>query len=218
MDFTRTKLSFRRNPLSYGKIQRAMGPLARAFPFRKKPANGAYLNVGAGPHSHPGFFNLDYDFHPGIELFWDLNRRLPFEDASIGGIFTEHCLEHLPLETTRRVLDEFHRVLMPGRHLRVSVPDGETYIHRYANGETMPFGEQEVSSDPNWTPMQSVNQLFYGHGHRFIFDFPTMKRFLEAAGFSEIERVDFGIGRDPKLQIDQESRRCESLYVEASKI
>jgi predicted SAM-dependent methyltransferase len=213
----RPKLSLSRSVMSYSKVQRAMGPIMRAFPIRKKPTTGAYLNVGAGPHARPDFFNIDYDYHPGIDLFWDLNRPLPIASNSIGGIFTEHCLEHLPLATTRQVLNEFHRIMVPGAHLRISVPDGEIYIRRYVGGQPMPFWEQETGSDSDWTQMQSVNQLFYGHGHRYIYDFPTLRRFLAEAGLSKIERGDFGSGRDPRLLIDQEARRCESLYIEATK-
>ena len=104
-----------------------------------------------------------------------------------------------------------------GGTLRISVPDGEIYARHYASGERMPFEDKEVALDPDWTPMQSINQLFYGHGHRHIYDFATLKIFIEAAGFAAVKKVDFGSGRDPILQIDQESRRCESLYVEATK-
>jgi predicted SAM-dependent methyltransferase len=218
MDFSNTKFSLGRSVLSYSKVRRAIGPIMRAFPIRKKPALGAYLNVGAGPHGRSDFFNIDYDYHPGIDLFWDLNKPLPIASNSVGGIFTEHCLEHLPLATTRKVLSEFHRIMMPGAPLRVSVPDGELYIRRYADGEAMPFWEQETGTDSDWTQMQSVNLLFYGHGHRYIYDFQTLRRFLAEAGFAKIERSDFRIGRDPRLLIDQDARRCESLYIEATKL
>lgn len=217
MDFANTKLNLSRHPLSYSKVQALAGPFMRAWPLKRSPKAGDYLNIGAGPHARPEFFNIDFDYHPGIQLFWDLNRPLPIKESSIGGIFTEHCLEHLSFETTQAVLREFCRVLMPGRSIRISVPDGEIFVRSYAEGRSMPFAGDEVRADPMWTPMQSINRAFYGHGHRFIYDYPTMERCLIAAGFVDVKKEQFGVGRDDRLLIDQQERQVESLYVEASK-
>ena len=137
MDFSNTRLSLSRAPLSYSKVRKLAGPALRAWPFRKSPRQGDYLNIGAGPHAAPGFFNLDYDYHPGIDLFWDLAKPLPILSHSIGGIFSEHCLEHLPLEVARFALCEFHRVLLPGASVRISVPDGEIFARAYVEGRLM---------------------------------------------------------------------------------
>lgn len=217
MDFANTKLKFSRHPLSYSKVQALAGPLARAWPLKRSPKAGDYLNIGAGPHARPEFFNIDYDYHPGIQLFWDLNRPLPIKDSSVGGIFTEHCLEHLTFDTTQLVLREFCRVLMPGRSMRISVPDGEIFVRSYAENCAMPFAADEMRADPSWTPMQSINRAFYGHGHRFIYDYRTMQRCLQDAGFVDVKKEQFGVGRDDCLLIDQPTRQVESLYVEASK-
>ena len=41
-----------------------------------------------------------------------------------------------------------------------------------------------------------------------------MKESLLAAGFAEARRASFREGIDPRLLLDQEHRRIESLYVE----
>ena len=217
MNFEKTRFSLRRGPLSYSKVRKLAGPVARAWPFKRTPPRGAYLNIGAGPHARPDFFNLDYDYHPGIDLFWDLANPLKIADDHIGGIFSEHCLEHLPFETTQRALADFCRVMMPGAVIRISVPDAELYARAYSEGREMPFGDLERGRDPLWTPMQSVNMAFYGHGHRFLYDFATLRRCLSAAGFVDIRKERLGSGRDPRLLVDQASRERESLYVEAQK-
>ncbi len=40
---------------------------------------------------------------------------------------------------------------------------------------------------------------------------------MREAGFKDINRVGFRAGRDPRLLLDQEGRRPESIYVEAVK-
>lgn len=63
----------------------------------------------------------------------------------------------------------------------------------------------------------SVNRIFTGSGHKFIYDFETLKKLLELNKFKNVQRLTFGKGQDQNLLIDSESRKIESLYVEAIK-
>ena len=69
---------------------------------------------------------------------------------------------------------------------------------------------------PFETDIEIVNQAFrMGGDHQFAWDFPVMRRRLEAVGFEHVEET----GYDPVRFIDQgdEWRRRESLYVAAWK-
>jgi len=215
-DFRNTRLSLTRSPFSYSKVRAAMGPIARAWPIRKAPADGDYLNIGCGPFARPDFFNVDYDFHDGVDLFHDLRQPLPIASGVAGGLFSEHCLEHLTFDDCGRALREFHRVMKPGATIRVSVPDGEAYARRYLAGEPQPYMDGDGLAT-GYTPIMSINRIFYGSGHRFIYDYETLAGQLAAAGFNDIRRAVFGEGRDPKLLIDQAGRAPETLYVEATR-
>ena len=50
-----------------------------------------------------------------------------------------------------------------------------------------------------------------------MYDFQLLKLLLDRLGFESARKVNFREGRDPILLIDSESRRSESLYVEAEK-
>lgn len=65
--------------------------------------------------------------------------------------------------------------------------------------------------------MALINELFYGSGHRFIYDFEVLSGLLKEAGFREVQKRSFGAGSDERLLIDSPGRRSESLYVEARK-
>ncbi len=56
----------------------------------------------------------------------DLNKRLPFEDATLGGAICLDTLEALP--STESFLDEVLRVLVPGGHLLLSAKDYDTMV------------------------------------------------------------------------------------------
>jgi SAM-dependent methyltransferase len=222
-------LSLRRPLTSYAKVQAALGSVIRNRSYqlrRTRVRQCSYLDVGCGPNTHEGFINLDYQWHPGIDVCWDIARGLPFRDGSMQGIFSEHCLEHFPLPEARRLLAEFRRVLASTGRLRLVVPDGGLYLQTYARqvaGDTsvaFPYQEQEAR-DPLWTPVVSVNRVFYQDreslfGHRTIYDFQLLRQLLVAAGFGAVVQREFGQGADARLLIDTPSRRVESLYVEAT--
>jgi predicted SAM-dependent methyltransferase len=181
-----------------------------------------YLDIGCGSNLHPHFINLDYQWHRGIDICCNVSRGIPLEDESIKGIFSEHCLEHIPLDAGFAVLGECYRVLKPGGTLRIIVPDGELYLNGYVRinggegGTPLPYSERDTFAGA-YTPMMSVNRIFREFGHQFIYDFETMRELLARQGFVDITRSAFGQSRDPVLIIDTERRALESLYVEATK-
>lgn len=225
MDFSNTKLSLKRPVTSYSKVKRLIASVRRIRTFytsRKEIDQKEYLDLGCGPNTHSDFINLDDRWRPEIDVCWDLTRGLPLRSQSVRGIFTEHCLEHLPFEAVDYVLSECWRVLRPDGTIRIVVPDGELYLTRYARiaegekGIELPNSEDD-SYGGLYSPIMSVNRIFRAHGHRFIYDFDTFRQLLTKNDFMNVEKESFGSGRDQKLLIDTESRAVESLYVEASK-
>lgn len=113
-------------------------------------ADAHYLNFGAGTPA-PGWLNFDASplfalprvFHRALALtgaapraaafcahhyrYFRLmpGRPLPIGTQTLAAIYCSHVLEHLPAAAVPGLLDEFHRVLRPGGHLRILVPDLE---------------------------------------------------------------------------------------------
>jgi predicted SAM-dependent methyltransferase len=187
-----------------------------------------YLNVGCGTNIKEGFLNLDYNWRPGIDICWDIRKKLPLPDNFLQGIFAEHCLEHITYFECVAFLKEAYRTLLPGGTIRIVVPDGGLYIHLYQRsqiGEVVefPYVEKEGLDDKVedslicFTPMMAINRIFRGYGHQFAYDYETLSAILTHAGFTDMQRVSFMVGRDEVLLIDSEVRRPQSLYVEATK-
>ena len=213
-------ISLNRPVTSYAKVRSFLSAVTRGkkiFIKQVSVKNKTFLNVGCGPYPEPGFINLDYGWHPQIDICWDIaGKPYPLKDNSLEGIFTEHCLEHISFDSCLENLKEFYRLLKPGGTLRIIVPDGEIYcdlyIRRKANAAiVLPYGEKEE------TGMISINRIFRSHGHLFIYDYETFELLLKKAGFIKIKKAGFGIGNDNRLLIDREERKVESLYVEAVK-
>ena len=194
----------------------------RAVQLRSKAVRTReYLDIGCGANVHSRFINLNYEWLRGVDVCWDIVRGIPLADRSMQGVFSEHCLEHLPIATGDQLLRECYRVLRPGGTLRIVVPDGELYLSGYVrslSGDAgrLPFADGD-GYEGIYTPIMSVNRIFGRFGHRFIYDYETLRELLGRHGFVDIERSAFGTGRDPVLVIDTEKRAPESLYVEATK-
>lgn len=108
------------------------------------------------------------------------------------------------------------RVLQPGATIRISAPDGERYLYAYIGVGEFSWTATDGKSI-GYTPIMSVNRIFYRDEHRFIYDFRTLEMMLRNVGFVDIRKEQFGSGRDARLLVEQPARAIESLYVEASK-
>lgn len=80
------------------------------------------INIGAGKKPLRGWINADLYAGPGIDGTFDACKTWPFEDSSIGQIFGNHVLEHLPDPMT--FFREAHRVLIHGGRLELTMPYG----------------------------------------------------------------------------------------------
>jgi predicted SAM-dependent methyltransferase len=220
-DFSNTRFSFRKPLTDYSKIQiYLISPILRNNPLQKNTQNlkgKEYLNVGCGHNISRDFINLDYFWRPGIDLCWDLRRKIPLPDKSIKGIYCEHCLEHISIDDCLNVLIDFKRLLKKSGIIRIIVPDGELYLDLYNKNKSGQKSHFPYSTNnDNQTPMMHVNRVFYEYGHQYIYDAETLSKLLKEAGFLDIERKSFMNGQDRKLLIDTEHRSIESLYMEAS--
>lgn len=216
---------------SYGKVQRIIGNLVRnrkAFIPRAVVARKSLLNVGCGANVLPEFINLDYGWRPGIDICWDIRKRLPLAANSLAGVYTEHCLEHITYWECVDVLHEFFRVLAPRGVVRIIVPDGGLYLNLYKramDGETVEFpyvdeiglADRVEDGKVKFTPMMAVNRIFRGYGHLFAYDFPTLASLLEFAGFEDVSKTEYRAGRCQALLVDSELRAPQSLCIEATK-
>lgn len=224
--------SFAGRPLtSFAKVQKLISLAIRnnsVQTLRLKHDACEYLNIGCGPNVFPGYINIDYDWRPGIDLCWDITRAIPIDKDKVTGIYTEHCLEHLSHDQCMHALRDFQRLLRPGGIARIVVPDAGMYLNLYRDAQNGmdvefpyvgPTGERDKSQDSiaGFTPMMAVNRIFREYGHRFAYDFVTLQSMLMHVGFKAVSRESFMQGRDPRLLIDSESRRSQSLYVEAFK-
>jgi predicted SAM-dependent methyltransferase len=173
------------------------------------------LHLGCGNVRLPGWVNIDIDGGPDLQL--DLRFGLPFPDASVDLIHTEHMLEHMCLSDGKLLLAEAHRVLRPGGKMRVGVPDLERIVGRYAAPD---WRDQAWIQDCNFdwidSPVALINTSFRGWEHLYLYDETELRLRLEEAGFADVRRVASGESAHPDLK-GLETRPETDLIVEVLK-
>lgn len=216
---------------SYSKVQRLIGSIIRnkKSQSRFRSISGkTYLDIGCGWKTHAHMINLDWQWHPQVDICWDIAKlALPIENARLDGIYSEHCLEHHSPTICLFILSECLRVLRPGGRLRIVLPDAEKYLSTYnamINGNddaAYPYPEDLCWGDI-WSPLLGVNRIFYQdrqspYGHCFMYDKRLLQAFLEKSGFCKIKLCAFRSGGDHSLLLDSPERWEESFAMEAQR-
>jgi predicted SAM-dependent methyltransferase len=193
------------------------------------------LNIGCGTSGVPGWVNIDNS--PTIllsRLPWgravfrtpdwardvrrmDVRRRIQFPDASVSYIYSSHTFEHFTYEESVAVSRECFRVLRPGGIIRVVVPDLEIIVRQYLADSTDPKASHHFIERLLLT--SGIRDVLHpGAHHRQMFDCKSLSHMLKEAGFFSPEVSGFRNSRIPDIQdIELESRRGESLYVECER-
>ena len=96
------------------------------------------LHLGAAGAGLPGWLNTDLypERWPTVRL--NATRPFPLPAGVFDYVFSEHMIEHLPLDGARCMLSECFRVLKPGGHLRLATPDLARVIGLYVASESAP--------------------------------------------------------------------------------
>ncbi|MES9873675.1 MAG: methyltransferase domain-containing protein [Candidatus Sedimenticola sp. 6PFRAG7] len=174
--------------------------------------NSIYLDVGAGDKKgRDGWTTIDLT--DNCDIYWDLNKGLPFPDESISKIYSSHFLEHLTFKEGQKFLDECFRVLLPGGAFSVCVPNSRMYIEAYLNSTSLDKDYFQYGPAYNQTTLiDYVNYTAYMDGHhKYMFDEDNLIYLLESKGFRSVRLRGF----DPDL--DLEFRDFESIYAESEK-
>ena len=186
------------------------------LPKKRTPQN-KYIQIGCGFQKFDNFDNLD--FYNSSFSFWkkpkyiphDFRYRLPFNDNSYEGAFSEHVVEHLYFEESKFLLKEICRVIKKNCIFRCTVPGLDIYIDNYINKKKDKYFSEFTSG------CDAIRDLTCNYGHLSVWDEETLKRELLNAGFSTVKIYKFGEGENLDLIKDQKERSFQTIYLEAKK-
>jgi len=169
----------------------------------KKNANKSLrqLEIGPGLTRLEGFETLNIIDGKNVDYIADIASMLPFHDNSFDLIYASHVIEHVPWFLQKQLFSELHRVLKPGGHLEIWVPDFkkvlETTMSYYQTGEnnTEKDGWYRFNEEKDVMTWANGRIFTYGDGtanpmsfnwHRCVFTYEYLTKLYTNAGFINI--------------------------------
>lgn len=199
---------------AYDRVRQADWHTGRVVRTYLRKHETAKLHVGCGDNMLAGWLNTEFEFraHRSV-IHLDATKPFPLPDSSFDLIFSEHMIEHLPLPAALNMLRECFRVLKPRGRVRISTPPLEFFINLMTNpgADHIKYCEFHFSEwgedSPVRTPAVVVADYYTKWGHQFIYDEPTLRALMKAAGFTEIEKTALRESREPMLRdLENEER------------
>ena len=164
------------------------------------------LNLGGGGVLSSRW--LTADVNPRADAFMNVTRPLPLPEATVDVVYSEEVIEHIDRQAGRQMLAECLRILKPGGTLRLTTP-------------SLDYFAQQALSDP--AAVQKMNDIFYGHGHRFIYSEKALRQVLNETGFTDIRQSTYRDAASKYGSLDSHPARFDfappdwSQYWEADK-
>jgi len=90
------------------------------------------LNLGCGGKKIEGYIGVDIFKGANVDEVFSMDK-IPYDDSTIDGIYSEHSLEHLMHLQAIVALKEWYRVLKVGADLILKIPDLEQCCQYYLN-------------------------------------------------------------------------------------
>ena len=140
------------------------------------------LHLGCWKRNIPGFINVDQYDAPHVHYKRDVRDLSIFKDESIELIYASHVLEYFDRDEVKDVLKEWNRVLKKGGTLRIAVPDFPALVE-----VSLIEGVDKILG-PLYGKMEINGSYIY---HKTVYDFDSLKRVLEDAGFGNVRKYDW---------------------------
>ncbi|NBM16469.1 methyltransferase domain-containing protein [Streptomyces sp. GC420] len=182
-------------------------------------ASSELLKIEVGSHAtrRQGWICTDVSWR--ARHYLDATKRWPVRSASVSHVFADNMIEHIRMDSNRRMFREAHRVLVPGGRVRLATPDVEHIARIYLERGENARQEMERCRTKGYEihhPVDLLRTTFQDCGHHagFLWDFEALRVELESAGFCDVRRCAPGQSDDPVLK-DLETRSEWALIVEA---
>lgn len=170
----------------------------------KKDGRGKKLNLGCGGKPIEGYVGVDLFKGPTVDEVFEIHR-IPYKADSIGGIYSEHALEHLSFGEAEEALTEWYRVLEPGAELILKMPDFEDCCKHYL---AAPLNHSSFFRTRCWYKFTvfGIQKSQSGEPdaaqfHRCGFSKEEIKIVLERTGFQVNSIVNYDGWSTPSMEI-----------------
>lgn len=173
------------------------------------------INIGSGRKKLYGWTNIDQSPEVYPELFMDVTKEFNFPENSLDFVYNEHFIEHIYYEDAVNLCTKIYASLKPNGVLRVATPDLDFLCERYLSdwdNQDWLKTQPEISNR-----CLMLNNIFYGWGHRFLYNEQQLSNLFVSCGFSDISKCELGQSKYEELR-NLETRLDSKLVMEAKKV
>ena len=167
------------------------------------------LHIGCSHASKDGWLPTDISPKSNSVIYLDATDKFPFEDNIFDYIYCEHMIEHINFFQARYMLEECFRITKPKGKIRIATPDLDKYlslIYDNENRENLEminfYMDNLFSRYPNDenAALHILNLEMHSWGHKYLYNFATLKNQLIESGFSKISQHDCGKSVDQNFE------------------
>lgn len=159
------------------------------------------LEIGPGPRRIEGFETVNVVWGKDVDYIADAARELPFPDSIFSLVYASHVLEHIPWFRIEDALKEWVRVIEPGGHIELWLPDGLKLCQFIIDIES---GLEREEWLDDWRPFNAEANPYKWANGRLLYgvrsDYPSwhtaivtpsfLASLLGQAGLVDIESMD----------------------------
>ena len=186
----------------FARVKRLVAPAERRryFALVREPK----LNLGCGGNVISGWLNVDLCPTFGA-VQMDASRPWPFDDQTFHATLCEHMIEHVDKSLAVYMCREVFRTLRAGAYFRVVTPDLNWFAERIRQPASAEEAEYLRFVDTfrrvqGTTWCDAINQIFYEHGHRYIWSIEELSAVLERIGFVDLQVTRAAHARQPVFE------------------
>lgn len=172
------------------------------------------VNIGCGSTHMNGWINVDINPKCNPDVLMDVTKDSlceKFKHAHL--VYSEHFIEHIEKEDAIKLFRDVYKILVDGGAVRIATIDIEWILEKYlGDWESQRWLENNKQIK---TKGQMLNSIFYGWGHRYIYNEQDLTEVMSSAGFN--------VYRKPLQESDYhkfrniESREDSTLILEGVK-
>jgi predicted SAM-dependent methyltransferase len=159
--------------------------------YLRPAGRGIKLHLGCGDWWFDGYINIDMNIYGGVDMLYDLRQRLPFQDEVVEIIEAHDYVEHISYREIEPMLDDWHRVLIKGGKVVVTLPEFDALTKQYVEAT----GEERETAKMHIYGIES--------DHRWGYTLESGKALFERHNFQDVDSHMIDTGKDscPRMEI-----------------
>ena len=168
------------------------------------------VELGTATVHHSGLIPTDVSWR--TKYWLDATKPWPVPDGTVSHVYGDNMIEHVSIDGARSTFRHAHEAMMSGGRLRLVTPDVERFARMYLEGGDLLAVQTDRNRRHGYRvehPVSLLRTIFTECGHHkgYLWDYASLSKELDHAGFVKIERCE--VNESPDLALRSLESRTE---------